>query len=71
MLYISADDILPTKRTLNIYDMNGKNLYTENLSPGSGSISSITDLNMLSAGLYVVGISSGEELKTYKIVIAK
>ena len=70
LLYISADGILSSEYTLQMMDMNGKNLLSENITANTKSIHQTTDISSLNSGMYLVAIRSKDEVKTYKIIIA-
>lgn len=68
-LYIFAELSQSSEYVLNILDMNGKNVYSENITQNTNSIETTTDLSMLASNMYFVNIQSNKDVKTYKIVL--
>lgn len=70
LLYISAEEINASEYVLNIFDMNGKNMLSENFMQ-TKSLHKTVDLTYLNTGVYIISIRSKDEMKTYRIIIAK
>ncbi len=54
---------------MNIYDSNGRNVFTSNLSNNQGFYNKELDLNALQSGVYIVALTHGKSNITKKLIL--
>ena len=54
---------------IDIYDLMGKNVYTEQLQPGSSRTTRKIDLGKLPGGVYFLVLNNGNEKATEKLLL--
>lgn len=67
ILFMSLPGANMEESMLNIVDMNGKTVYSQNMM--LSDMAQTADLSMLNPGLYLANISSSQQAKTYKVVV--
>lgn len=68
---VSADGLPAGDYVLQVYDMNGKKLYTEKLVPLAGVISKQIQLDGWAPGIYSLSIGSQKETKTFRLAVVR
>lgn len=75
--YVNIEYVVPNggKTTIDIYDISGKKVYTEQLFVSKGQKIdrriNTNDFASLQSGTYLIGITNGSHRKTSKIIIRK